>query len=318
MNKRLVLLIVFIAIAGVIIAQNKKVAIMEPKANEGVSAFQSNMVRGGMETAVVNADGYEGYDRTAFDVIMQEQNFQRSGVVDEKQIRKLGIMAGVQYVLVTEASTEAGFFYIQAKILDVETGGYLSSANQLCDAIPTDIKEACDDLGMLLFGGEDYKNIRKDIPKKHLSSESINVPIALCLFDYNSDIFMPNERNSFLFETLSDLLNNYSITGFRIESLRTPDESDLLGRAGAVLSQIKTEIRRIGLNADDYEFKTRDTDMDVDVFKHIVSNSAIKDKDAIVNILSKDPGALSWLCDYYPELERDIFPLLRRACVYVY
>lgn len=110
MNKRLVLLIVFIAIAGVIIAQTKKVAIMEPKANKGVSAFQSNMVRGGMETAVVNADGYEGYDRTALDVIMQEQNFQRSGVVDEKQIRKLGIMAGVQYVLVTEASTEAGFF----------------------------------------------------------------------------------------------------------------------------------------------------------------------------------------------------------------
>lgn len=171
---------------------------------------------------------------------------------------------------------------------------------------------------MLLFGGEDYKNIRKDIPKKHLSSESINEPLAICSFDYDSDIFIPNKMNSFLFEILSDLLNNYSVTGFRIESWRTPDESDSLGRADAVLSQIKTEIRRIGLNADDYEFKTRDTDMDVDVFKEAISNSAMKDKYAIVNKLSKNPGELSLLCDVYPQLERDIFPLLRRACVYVY
>ena len=95
---------------------------METKITDGVTAFQSNMVRGGMEVAVANAKGYEGYDRAAFDVIMKEQNFQRSGAVDETQITKIGQMAGVQYVLATEASSEEGFFYILAKLLDVDVG----------------------------------------------------------------------------------------------------------------------------------------------------------------------------------------------------
>lgn len=133
-------------------AQNKKVAVMETKNIQGVSAFQGNIVRGGMETAVANAKGYEAYDRAAFDVILKEQNFQRSGAVDDNQIREMGIMAGVQYVLVTEASTEDGYFYILAKLLDVETGQFMKSAEELCESTPMEIKNACAKLGTQLFG----------------------------------------------------------------------------------------------------------------------------------------------------------------------
>ena len=150
-TKKLVLLLALIATIP-LCAQTKKVAIMETKTNEGVSSFQSNMVRGGMETAVANADGYEGYDRAAFDLILKEQNFQRSGAVDDMQIREMGIMAGVQYVLVTEASAEDGSFYILAKLLDVETGRFMKSADQLCEATASSIREACLDLGAQLFG----------------------------------------------------------------------------------------------------------------------------------------------------------------------
>ena len=152
--KRLFTLIVMMLVTSFIMAQNpvKKVAVMETKAAEGVSDFQSQMVRGAMEAAVVTAKGYEGYDRTAFDVIMQEQNFQRSGAVDESQIKQLGQMAGVQYVLVTEASQEDGYFYILAKLLDVETGKYGNAYDVLCKQTPTDIKESCAELGSNLFG----------------------------------------------------------------------------------------------------------------------------------------------------------------------
>lgn len=151
--KKILLIITFIAITVALNAQTKKVAVMETKNIQGVSDFQRNIVRGGMETAVANASGYEGYDRAAFDVIMQEQSFQRSGAVDDKQIREMGIMAGVQYVLVTEASTEDGYFYILAKLLDVETGRFMKSEEQLCEANPKDIKDACSELGVQLFGG---------------------------------------------------------------------------------------------------------------------------------------------------------------------
>ena len=151
--KRILNIVALLAISLALNAQSKKVAVMETKNIQGVSAFQGNIVRGGMETAVANAPGYEGYDRAAFDVIMKEQKFQRSGAVDDKQIREMGIMAGVQYVLVTEASTEDGYFYILAKLLDVETGRFMKSEEQLCEANPKDIKEACSKLGVQLFGG---------------------------------------------------------------------------------------------------------------------------------------------------------------------
>lgn len=144
-------------------AQNKKVAVMETKTNESVTSFQSNMVRGGMETAVSNAPGFEGYDRAAFDVIMQEQTFQRSGAVNENQITKIGQMAGVQYVLVTEASAEKNDFYILAKLLDVETGRFVKTAEKLCKATPTDIKDSCAELAKVLLSRDSMTNTT--IPK---------------------------------------------------------------------------------------------------------------------------------------------------------
>lgn len=153
MRKKLLFTALMLAFLATVSAQNKKVAVMETKAAPGVSTMQSNIVRGGMEVAVSNAFGYEGYDRAAFDKILEEQNFQRSGAVDDKQIREMGIMAGVQYVLVTEAANEDGYFYILAKLLDVETGRFMKTAEELCEASPTDIKAACSKLGAQLFGG---------------------------------------------------------------------------------------------------------------------------------------------------------------------
>lgn len=138
----------------VLIAQTpKKVAVMETKrATENVSDFQLIMVRGGMETAVSGTNGYIAYDRSALDAIMREQNFQRSGAVSESEIKKLGEMAGVQYVLVTEASVEDGYIFIIAKILDVETGRYDKSYDVLCEVNPIEIKKSCAELGRKLFG----------------------------------------------------------------------------------------------------------------------------------------------------------------------
>ena len=159
--------VLFMLLASVfsLIAQTKKVAVMETKNIQGVSDFQSNMVRGGMEVAVANANGYEGYDRAAFDMILQEHNFQRSGAVDDKQIREMGIMAGVQYVLVTEASTDGQGFFILAKLLDVETGKYGNAVNSFCNASGQDIFKASNELGAQLFGGSqkemDYESIAK-------------------------------------------------------------------------------------------------------------------------------------------------------------
>lgn len=139
---------------------------METKAGQGVTTFQSNMIRGGMETAIANAEGYEGFDRSAFDMIIQEQNFQRSGAVDDAQIKELGRMAGVQYILVTEAESEDGYLYILAKLLDIETGKYGKAYDKLCESNPSAIKKACSELGGQLFEVTQSNNSLFSKPKQ--------------------------------------------------------------------------------------------------------------------------------------------------------
>ena len=131
----------------------KKVAVWETKCTDNsVSSFQRIMVRGGMESAVANAPGYTGYDRASFDAIINEHNFQRSGAVSESDIKRLGEMAGVQYIIVPEAMVEGNDFYIIVKMLDVETGEFGAAYDALCAASSVEIRNACSQLGAKLFG----------------------------------------------------------------------------------------------------------------------------------------------------------------------
>ena len=81
----------------------KKVAILEVVDREGrLSYSQKLLLRSNMARAVSNTTGYEAYDRSDVDVIMSEQDFQRTGMVSDVEIRKLGEMTGVSLILVTE------------------------------------------------------------------------------------------------------------------------------------------------------------------------------------------------------------------------
>lgn len=135
------------------VAAQEKVAVWETKCSDGsITKFQSVMVRGGMETAVANAPGFTGYDRAAFDEIVREHNFQRSGAVSDSDIKRLGEMAGVQYIIVPEAMADGNDFYIIVKMLDVESGEFGAAYEELCTTSAADIKRACARLGERLFG----------------------------------------------------------------------------------------------------------------------------------------------------------------------
>jgi hypothetical protein len=73
--------------------------------------------------------------------------------VKESDIKRLGEMAGVQYIIVPEASTDGSDFYIIVKMLDVETGEFGIAYDVLCGSSASEIKSACVELGTKLFGG---------------------------------------------------------------------------------------------------------------------------------------------------------------------
>ncbi|GEM_PF-1462059 len=153
MNLKQIVFILLSVFSLTAVGQTKKVAVWETKCSDNsLRPIQKTMVRGGMETSVGNTPGYEVFDRSAFDVIMKEHHFERSGAVSEAEIKELGKIAGVQYIIVPEAMTDGTDFYIIVKMLDVETGKFGGVHQALCTPTGSDIYKACEKLGAELFG----------------------------------------------------------------------------------------------------------------------------------------------------------------------
>ncbi|MBR1878656.1 MAG: hypothetical protein IJ814_06605 [Paludibacteraceae bacterium] len=125
--------------------QVKKVAILETVDKMGTISYAHKlMLRTSLAKAITEAEGYEGYDRTDLESLLGEQNFQRTGLVSDEQIKELGKLTGAQYVLVAEAvKVDSTMIFCTAKIIDVETARTLRAENQLMKATPQDIQIGC-------------------------------------------------------------------------------------------------------------------------------------------------------------------------------
>ena len=157
MKKLLILLLS--AFSLTIFAQTpvKKVAILETVDKMGNVPYGVLLqVRSSLTYAISSNAGYEGYDRVDMAAITGEQNFQRTGMVSDEQIKRLGEMTGAAYVLIAEAALyDDQNIIIAAKILDVETGGVMSSTPPaVAPKDPTKMAEACIRCSQTLVGGK--------------------------------------------------------------------------------------------------------------------------------------------------------------------
>lgn len=157
MRKILITLLSVLSLAA--LAQTKKtVAVLDPICRDNsVNAFYQQVVRGAMESAVTASAEYEAYDRSAFDQIQKEQAFQRTGAVNDSQIKKMGELAGVDYVLVSEVSAYEGYLSAIVKILNVTTGKYDKSSDDLMELKPNAVKGKCNEMASSLFGSSTTK-----------------------------------------------------------------------------------------------------------------------------------------------------------------
>ena len=122
MNKFLSLLFVFVSFVT-LSAQQKQVAMLEPMVVTGdVKVIEKAMVRGEMIKAICSTSGYVAFSRQDIDQIMNEHNFQQSGLVDDETRKRLGVMQGVDYLCVTKISKEDKNFYLEACLINIETG----------------------------------------------------------------------------------------------------------------------------------------------------------------------------------------------------
>lgn len=152
--KRNLFTLALMAITILVTAQTtKKIAILETVDREDKIPYAIKLVlRSNLAKAITNTTGYEAYDRTDMDAIVGEQNFQRTGMVSNEQIKKLGEMTGAQYVLVAEAVMfDNKTLYIIAKLLDVETGRIEATDNEMMGNNAQEIQRGCQSLAKKLI-----------------------------------------------------------------------------------------------------------------------------------------------------------------------
>lgn len=174
MKLKLLLISLLFSIAAIMSGQTRKVAILETVDKKGDLDYAVKlMLRSNLAKAITNTSGYEAYDRTDLDAIMGEQDFQRTGMVSDDQIKRLGEMTGADYILVAEAvvAGESNVF-ITAKILNVETARTEKTDNALMGISPVDIQRGCEELAGNLFGIKvSSSNVKSDRDVSRESSE---------------------------------------------------------------------------------------------------------------------------------------------------
>lgn len=158
MKKAILLTLLFLTFSLWAMAQNKKVAILETVDKVGNVPYGICLqLRSNLTYAISSTPGYEGYDRVDMSQIMDEHSFQRTGLVNDTQIRKFGEMTGCSYILVAEAAVyDNNYIIITAKILNVETASVENSAPpQIASISPGEMQNACELLASKLIGVTD-------------------------------------------------------------------------------------------------------------------------------------------------------------------
>lgn len=219
-----------------VLAQSNKVAIPEVVDKEGnVSYAICLMVRSNLTKAISEKQGYAAYDRVDIGAIMDEHSFQRTGLVDDRTIRKLGEMTGCNLVLIAEiAIIDSENYYVSAKMLEIETAKTKQIESTLMGSSASSIQKGCDELvGKLL--GTTKSRITTSTTSTPPRNKAIVLSTGLRVFPY--DI---GEFNAEPYQTIRNLNQNNSL-GYNNWRLPTRDELSLLRTNASSLGDFKNE-----------------------------------------------------------------------------
>lgn len=172
MKKHILFIFMLTAFAMAATAQTKRIAILETIDKEGNVPYAVEvMVRSNLTKVISNTEGYEGYDRVNISQIMDEHEFERTGLVNEDQIRRLGEISGADYLLVSEAvKFDESNIFVTAKILNVVSAKTEGSENALMGMTAQDIQHGCESLANRLLGLPDPTT------NNHANSSNGNAP----------------------------------------------------------------------------------------------------------------------------------------------
>lgn len=108
-------------------AQQKKVAVYVTGSDAGINKVLGDQ----LVAAFVKSGKYIAIERTTSFLaeLSKEQNYQRTGAVDDNELSRLGKQFGVQLVCVADVSEVFGQKYVSARLIDVESAEVVNASN---------------------------------------------------------------------------------------------------------------------------------------------------------------------------------------------
>lgn len=117
MKKLLIILLSALSLTAM--AQQKKVAVYVTGDDAGINKVLGSK----LVSAIARSNEYSAIERTESFLaeLNKEQNYQRTGAVDDSELSRLGKQFGVQYICVASVSDAFNEKYLSARLIDVET-----------------------------------------------------------------------------------------------------------------------------------------------------------------------------------------------------
>lgn len=172
------LILLLSALSLTAIAEEAKIAPLQPLTVPGstaCNAMEISMVHGELRKAFGWQSNFQVLTRMDVDAMMKEMGFQQSGMVDDAQRKKIGVMTSAQYICVSSITKYQTQLYIEAYLVDVETGQMTNPATQYANVKNEDysmLPDACGKLASEMLG--EIGGVRKSTNSYPRSSVSSN------------------------------------------------------------------------------------------------------------------------------------------------
>lgn len=154
MKKLLIILLSALSLTAFSQTETKRIAILETVDKEGnVDYPKELLLRQTLTFAIQRTSGYEGFNRVDMSAITGEQNFQRTGMVSDEQIKQLGQMTGAKYILIAEAANYSNTeILVLANLVDVESGKIVNSSVPIVTSMDSEtLTKSCIDIAKTLL-----------------------------------------------------------------------------------------------------------------------------------------------------------------------
>lgn len=226
-------------------AQDKKIAMLEPiPVSEGISGMIKNMVRGELTKSLSREPGFSAFTRVDVDQVMKEFNFQESGMVNDEQRKKLGQMSGADYVCISKISKDENAYYIEASLVDIESGeiknpgtafaeGGIKDVNLACQIVAADMvgKKVAVQTKKMTVEPEKTNKTPTPQPVKKVDTNPNNFLVLEVEVDFNTHKFMVSNKCFTSGMTLIEAkraVSNLNYGGYSNWRLPTRRESEII------------------------------------------------------------------------------------------